>query len=59
MLWKCQVTERNIINCISVLLNSLKTAFYNRHLSHYFIRDINLFDNVADEIVLYGQAILE
>ena len=59
MLWKGQVTERNIINCISVLLNSLKKAFYNRHLSHYFIRDINLFDNVADEIVLYGQAILE
>lgn len=37
----------------------LKKAFYNRHLSHYFIRDINVFGNVADEIVLYGQAILE
>lgn len=59
MLWKYQVTERNMINCISVSLNSLKKASYNRHLSHYFIRDINLFANVADEIVLYGQAILE
>lgn len=48
-----------MINCISVSLNSLKKASYNRHLSHYFIRDINLFANVADEIVLYGQAILE
>ena len=37
----------------------LKKAFYNRHLSHYFIRDINVFGNVADEIVLYGQAVLE
>lgn len=65
MLWQCEEnvenwwSERTIVSCISVLLDKLKESFHNRHLPHYFIRDINLFDNVADEIVLYGQAILE
>ena len=34
-------------------------SFSNKYLPHYFIRDINLFDNVAAELVLYGQDILE
>ena len=40
-------------------MNKLKESFYNKHLPHYFIRDINLFDNIADELIFYGQAILE
>ena len=65
LLWQCEEndetwwSERRIVSCISVLLNRLKESFYNKHLPHYFIRDINLFDNVDDELVLYGQAILE
>ena len=65
MLWQCEEnvenwwSERTIVSCISVLLDKLKESFHNRHLPHYLIRDINLFDNVADGIVLYGQAILE
>ena len=65
MLWHCEENnetwwpERRMVSCISVLLNRLKESFYNKHLSHYFIRDINLFDNVDDELVLCGQAILE
>ena len=34
-------------------------SFYDKHLSHYFIREINLYDNVADELALHGQAVLE
>ena len=65
MLWQCKVnnatwwSERNVINCISVLVNRLKKSLYNRHLPHYFVQDINLFDNLAGELILYGQAILE
>ena len=65
MLWQCEEnyenwwSERTIVSCISVLMNKLKESFYNKHLPHYFIRDINLFDNIADELVFYGQAILE
>ena len=65
MLWQCEEnnetwwSERSTLNCISVLLNKLKESFYNKHLRHYFIRDINLFDDIDDELILYGQAILE
>ena len=65
MLWQCEEndatwwSERSVVNCISVLLEKLKESLYNKHLRHYFIRDINLLDNVADELLLYGQAILE
>ena len=65
MLWQCEEndatwwSERGIVNCISVLLKKLKESLYNKHLRHYFIRDINLLDNVADELLLYGQAIVE
>ena len=34
-------------------------SFYDKHLSHYFIREINIYDNIADEPVLHGQAVLE
>ena len=34
-------------------------SFFKRYLPHYFIREINLFHDVADELVLYGQAVLE
>ena len=65
MLWQCEKndenwwSERSTVNYISVLLNKVKESFYNKHLCHYFIRDINLFDDVDDELILYGQAILE
>ena len=65
MLWQCEEndetwwSDKSIVKCVSVLLNRLKVSFFNKHLSHYFIREINLFDKVADELVLYGQAILE
>ena len=65
MLWQCEEndetwwSDKSTVKCVSVLLNRLKMSFYNKHLSHYFIREINLFDNVADELVLYGEAILE
>ena len=65
MLWQCEEndetwwSDNSIVKCVSILLNRLKISFFNKHLSHYFIREINLFDNVADELVLYGQAILE
>ena len=64
MLWQCEENdetwwpERAIVSCISVLLNRLKESFYNKHLPHYFIRDINLFDNIDNELILHGQAIL-
>ena len=64
MLWQCEEndetwwSERTIVSCVSVLLERLKESFYNKHLPHYFIRDINLFDNIDDELILYGQAIL-
>ena len=65
MLWQCEENdatwwcERSIVNSISVLLEKLKESLYNKHLRHYFIPDINLLDNVSDELLLYGQAILE
>ena len=65
MLWQCEENDEtwwsneSTVKCVSALLNKLKASFYNKHLSHYFIREINLLDNVADELVLYGQAILE
>ena len=64
MLWQCEDndetwwSDRTIVRCISVLLNRLKESFYNKYLPHYFIREINLFDNIADELILHGQAIL-
>ena len=64
MLWQCEEndetwwSERTIVSCISILLNRLKESFYNKHLPHYFIRDINLFDNIDNELILRGQAIL-
>ena len=65
MLWQCEEKDeawrsnKSLVKCISVLLNRLKVAFFNKHLPHYFIPEINLFRNVSDELVLYGQAILE
>lgn len=65
MLWQCEEhdekwwSNESIISCIFNLLDRLKMSFSNKCLSHYFIRDINLFDSVAAELVLYGQAILE
>ena len=65
MLWQCEEndetwwSDKSMVKCITVLLNRLKISFMNRHLPHYFIRKINLFDNVIDELVLYGQAVLE
>ena len=65
MLWQCEEndetwwSDKSMVKCITVLLNTLKISFINRHLPHYFIRKINLFDNVIDELVLYGQAVLE
>ena len=65
MLWQCEEnnetwwSERSKVNCISILLNKLKESFYNKQLRHYFIRSINLLDNVDDELILFGQAILE
>ena len=65
MLWQCEEKDEawwsneSTVKCVSVLLNRLKMSFYNKHLSHYFIREINLFHNVADELVLYGRATLE
>ena len=65
MLWQCEEhdekwwSNESIISCIFTLLDRLKISFPNKCLSHYFIRDINLFDSVAAELVLYVQAILE
>ena len=65
MLWQCEEndetwwSDKSMVKCISVLLNRLKMSFFNKHLPHYFIHEINLFDNVIDELVLYGQAVLE
>ena len=65
MLWQCEENDetwwsnRSTVKCVSVLLNRLKLSFYKKNLPHYFIREINLFDNIASELVLYGQAILE
>ena len=65
MLWQCEEhdekwwSNESIMSCIFTLLDRLKMSFSNKCLPHYFIRDINLFDNVAEELVLYGQAILE
>ena len=65
MLWQCEENDetwwsnKSIAKCVSVLLNRLKLSFFNKHLPHYFIREINLFHDVADELVLYGQAVLE
>ena len=65
MLWQCEEnnetwwSERSKVNCISILLNKLKESFYNKQLRHYFIRDINLLDNVDYELILFSQAILE
>ena len=65
MLWQCEEndetwwSDKSTVKCVSALLNRLKVSFYNKHLSHYFIREINLYDNIADELVLHGQAVLE
>ena len=65
MMWQCEEKDeawwsnKSLVKCTSVLLNRLKVAFFNKHLPHYFIPEINLFRNVSDELVLYGQAILE
>ena len=65
MLWQCEENDetwwsnKNIVKCVTMLLNRLKLSFFNRHLPHYFIREINLFHNVADELISYGQAVLE
>ena len=65
MLWQCEENDetwwsnKSIVKCVSVLLNRLKLSFFKRYLPHYFIREINLFHDVADELVLYGQAVLE
>ena len=65
MLWQCEEhddkwwSNESIMSCIFALLDRLKMSFFNKCLPHYFIRDINLFDNVAEELVLYGQAILD
>ena len=65
MLWQCEEfnetwwSSKTIVKCVSILLNRLKVSFFNKHLPHYFIRGINLFHDVADELVLYGQAVLE
>ena len=65
MLWQCEEndetwwSDKSTVKCVSALLNRLKVSFYNKHLSHYFIREMNLYDNIADELVLHGQAVLE
>ena len=65
MLWLCEEHEeswwsnRNIVNCVSVILNRLKDSFWDKCLAHYFIHDLNLFENIDHELVRYGQAILE
>ena len=65
MLWQCEENDetwwsnKSIVKCVSVLLNRLKLSFFKRYLPHYFIREINLFHDVSDELVLYGQAVLE
>ena len=65
MLWLCEEhdeswwSDRSILSCVSVILNRLKASFCEKGLAHYFIRDLNLFDNIDDELVRYGQAILE
>ena len=65
MMWQCEEndetwwSDKTTVKCVSVLLNRLKVSFYKKHLPHYFIRELNLFDNMADELVLYGQAVLE
>ena len=65
MLWQCEDkseswwSKQKITSCVSTLLNRLKISFSSRYLPHYFIRDINLLDNVADELIQYGQAVLE
>ena len=65
MLWQCEEnaetwwSDKSTVKCVSALLNRLKVSFYDKHLSHYFIREINLYDNVADELALHGQAVLE
>ena len=65
ILWQCEEhdekwwSNESIMSCIFALLDRLKICFSNKCLPHYFIRDINLFDNVAEELVLYGQAVLE
>ena len=53
MLWQCEDNKEScwsnqkITSCVSTLLNRLKMSFSSRYLPHYFIRDINLLDNVA------------
>ena len=65
MLWLCEEHEeswwsdRSIVSCVSVILNRLRDSFCDKRLAHYFIRDLNLFGNIDDELVRYGQAILE
>ena len=65
MLWQCEENDEkwwsnaDIISCIFILLDRLRISFFNMCLPHYFICDINLFNNVAEELILYGQAILE
>ena len=65
MLWLCEEhkeswwSDRSIVSCVSVILNRMKDSFCNKRLAHYFIRDLNLFENIDDELVRYGQAILE
>ena len=65
MLWQCKDNNESwwsnekITSCVSTLSNRLKVSFSSKYFPHYFILDINLPDNVAAELIHYGQATLE
>ena len=65
MLWQCESStedwwqQKSVPDCVIGTLEKFKTCFYQRNLQHYFIRDLNLFSNIPEELISYGTAIIE
>jgi Mab-21 protein. len=64
-MWMCEQhpekwwEEKSVAECVTILLEQLKSHFYDRSLPHYFICDLNLFENTPSELLDYGTAVAE